>query len=64
MVFPEPVCADPMQSRPCNIGGMHAAWTGVGAFIDMDPKALARKGATPSEPKSLPLLVDVILAAL
>jgi hypothetical protein len=30
-VLPEPVCAQPMTSRPCSAGGMAAAWIGVGS---------------------------------
>lgn len=55
MVFPDPVCADPMQSRPARMGGIHAACTGVGERIDMLLSERMRKGETPS-PAKLSLL--------
>lgn len=46
-VLPEPVWADPIQSRPAKMGGMHAVWTWVGCRIDMAARARTRKGSTP-----------------
>jgi hypothetical protein len=47
IVFPEPVWADPMQSRPVRMGGIQAVCTDVGARIDMLANERFKKASTP-----------------
>jgi hypothetical protein len=46
-VFPEPVWAIPMQSRPARMAGIQPAWIGVGRRIDIVPIEAMRAGEMP-----------------
>ncbi len=61
-VFPVPVCASPMTSRPLRINGMASAWIGVGVSYPASRTASSNSGARPSASNAVGASIVVVIA--